>query len=636
MTANRFRQVRHLFEAVLERPTEGRTAFLDEATHGDLELRREVQQLLAAHSGSTGLLDYPALDAAGERWEGRRIGPYEILRELGRGGMGTVYLATRADHAFDRLVAIKVVRPEVNPEEVLRRFQRERQILAALDHPHIARLLDAGTTSDGLPYFVMEYVDGRPIDRYCDEMGLDIAGRLRLFEDVCDAVEYAHSQQVVHRDLKPANILVTDASNVKLLDFGIARLLTPDSNRPAEPVTRTELRLMTPEYASPEQVRGEPAGRTSDVYSLGVVLYELLTGTQPYQLRSRLLHEVVRVICEEEPTRPSTAVTQSATPELIQSRQATPDELRALLSGDLDSILLKALAKEQDSRYQSPQEFRDDLQRHCEGQRVSARANALRRPLAQVFKKHPLAVTAVATILLGLAGGWIRLDPMMTRFYAIMAGSFGLGAWLAIRYRIVPVPKQDYIRRIAYIVVTMLAINTLLVRLPNDRGETVITTTVVACALYMLWLTARWCLREHIAGPVLLDASPERRTLAYIGSALPFLCGILFAVQAFYAKQMFWMRVVVTGSQALSGVFALLTRQRTEVRQTGLFVDGAYFRWNRIRHYHWEAATSAHAVLNFKVSRRLPLSGSLKIPIATEHKEEMDRLLQEHLAEWPR
>jgi eukaryotic-like serine/threonine-protein kinase len=287
MTPERYRQIRNLFEAVVERPPEGRGEFLAEACAGDEELRAEIEGLLAAHAHDTDLLTAPAIPAWNpQRLEGRRIGPYAVLREIGHGGMGTVYLAARADRAFHKQVALKVVRAEAGSEEVLRRFQQECEILATLDHPNFARLLDGGSTLEGLPYFVMEYVAGEPIDTYCDRHKLNVAQRLELFRSVCAAVEYAHRKGIAHRDLKPGNILVTAEGTPKLLDFGIAKILRDSENQTVY-LTRSGLHLMTPEYASPEQVRGERITALTDVYSLGIILYELLTGHRPYRMRDR-------------------------------------------------------------------------------------------------------------------------------------------------------------------------------------------------------------------------------------------------------------------------------------------------------------------------------------------------------------
>jgi serine/threonine protein kinase len=281
---------------------------------GDEELRREVQSLLDSHGRAGSFIDRPSLFIASDEIEGddatidsgQRIGAYRIVRELGRGGMGAVYLAERADESYRKRVAIKLIKRGMDTDAVLRHFRNERQILANFDHPNIARLFDAGTTETGLPYFVMEYVEGVSIDNYCDVHGLSIPERLKLFCEVCAAVKYAHRQAVIHRDIKASNILVTTEGVPKLLDFGIAKILQRDGTEAT--ATMTLLRAMTPEYASPEQVRGERVTPASDVYSLGMVLYHLLTGQQPYRLKTRTPEEISRAIAEQEPTRPSTVV----------------------------------------------------------------------------------------------------------------------------------------------------------------------------------------------------------------------------------------------------------------------------------------------------------------------------------------
>jgi serine/threonine protein kinase len=273
MTPERWQQVKELLESALEREPSQRAAFLEEACAGDAELRKEVESLLSFHEQAESFIETPAVkitpelftDQATELMVGRHIGPYKILREIGHGGMGAVYLAVRDDDQYQKRVAIKLVKRGMDTDDIVRRFRNERQILASLDHPNIAKLLDGGTTDDGLPYFVMEHIEGAPIDKYCDTHKLSTVERLALFRTVCAAVHYAHQNLIVHRDLKPSNILVTADGTPKLLDFGIAKLLNPElSARTIDP-TRTELRLMTPEYASPEQIRGEPITTASDV-----------------------------------------------------------------------------------------------------------------------------------------------------------------------------------------------------------------------------------------------------------------------------------------------------------------------------------------------------------------------------------
>src|SRR5215813_14329780 len=296
MTPERWQQVEEIFQTALDLPEAKRESYLCEACAGDDTLRDEVVNLIAYHKTGDAVLQElapaqaqaQALDSLATDRDpliGRRVGAYRIEREIGRGGMGAVYEAVRADKEFSKRVAIKLVKRGMDTDFILRRFRKERQILAALDHPNIALLLDGGTTEDGLPYFVMEFIEGQPLYRYCDEHKLTIADRLRLFLSICDAVQYAHQKQVVHRDIKPSNVFVTSAGGVKLLDFGIAKLLNPNlvGDITHDP-TATAMLLMTPEYASPEQVQGGPIRPTTDVYSLGVLLYELLTGHRPYHL----------------------------------------------------------------------------------------------------------------------------------------------------------------------------------------------------------------------------------------------------------------------------------------------------------------------------------------------------------------
>jgi len=306
MTPERWQQVRGIFDQATSLPATERPAYLDQACTADPDLRREVDSLLLAHhEAGTEFLNTPAINLSrpAPSRVGRRIGAYNIIEEIGRGGMGEVYRAGRADGQYEKEVAIKLVRGGYNTASVLERFRHERQILASLDHPNIARLLDGGTTDEGLPYLVMELIEGTPIDQYCDAHKLGVNERLGLFVQVCSAVQYAHQRLVIHRDIKPGNILVTKEGVPKLLDFGIAKILDP-----AASAATTVAGPMTPEYASPEQIRGEPITTATDVYSLGVVLYQLLTGRSPYPKNTNVPHEFARAICEIEPERPSSVV----------------------------------------------------------------------------------------------------------------------------------------------------------------------------------------------------------------------------------------------------------------------------------------------------------------------------------------
>ncbi|HEU5039313.1 MAG TPA: protein kinase [Gemmatimonadales bacterium] len=394
MSGSRFERLEALFHEALPLSTEERAALLRRACRDDPTLGTEVERLLAAHDRAGGFIQVPAATLAGmgtadESLEGRRIGPYRVVRELGRGGMGAVYLAERADGAFTQRVAVKLIKRGMDTDHVLARFRAERQILASLNHPNLARLLDGGSTADGLPYLVMEYIEGQPIDAYADARHLSVADRLRLFLDVCDAVSHAHGQGVIHRDIKPLNILVTPAGDPKLLDFGIAKVLDDAADEVTSTVTG--LRLLTPEYASPEQVEGRHATAASDVYSLGVVLYELLTGRSPYRLPSRAPQDVAAAVCTTEPERPSAAVTRAPEPgtETVRRRRrdsaahaaatgaVTARQLSRLLRGDLDTIVLAALRKEPGRRYRSVAAFADDLRRHLDGRPVLARSEGV-------------------------------------------------------------------------------------------------------------------------------------------------------------------------------------------------------------------------------------------------------------------
>jgi non-specific serine/threonine protein kinase/serine/threonine-protein kinase len=384
--------------------------------------RRILDFPVTSGPSDTTRLDAPSDDPV----RGRRIGPYRLVRELGQGGMGAVFLAVRDDDVFHKRVALKLLKRGMDTDAIVRRFRTERQILAGLDHPNIARLLDGGTTDDGLPYLVMEFVEGAPLVEYANARGLDVAARLELFLPVCAAVQHAHQNLVIHRDLKPANVLVTAEGVPKLLDFGIAKLLNPEMAGQTLAPTAPGLQLMTPEYASPEQVRGETVTTTSDVYSLGVLLYEFLTGRLPYRLTSRAVSEIVRVVCEEEPVRPSEAVTRpvdvppadarpsggrpsDARPSGRSRSTGLPDSqrLQRRLEGDLDNIVLKALSKEPARRYASVDQFAEDLRRHLAGLPVLARQDTFGYRASKFVRRHRGAVTAGAAVLLALVTGLV-------------------------------------------------------------------------------------------------------------------------------------------------------------------------------------------------------------------------------------
>jgi eukaryotic-like serine/threonine-protein kinase len=440
----RRKRLGRLLDDALELESTERAAFLDGLGQEDAELRREVEALLHADAAAGEWLDRslashvaplldPSVPGRGSDESGpadgaapkdlfspaipRHVGPYRVLFEAGQGGMGAVYIAERDDGQYRKRVALKVVRDDLVAPRLVRGFIAERQILASLQHPGIAALLDGGVAESGAPYYVMEYVEGTRIDRWCDQERLGIRSRLELFVEVCDAVAYAHRNLVLHRDLKPANILVTSDGAVKLLDFGIARLIAPREAQ-AE-ATGTLLRWLTPEYASPEQVRGEPSSTVSDVYSLGVLLYELLSGRRPFQDREGFDHRLAQAIAEEEPPRPSVAASrrwpgekegQAVTPaEIAWRRGTTAVRLRRGLRGDLDAIVLQALQRQPDQRYATVEAFAADVRRHLSGRAVAAR-RASRAYMARRFAlryRVPISATT-AVVMAGLALGVVH------------------------------------------------------------------------------------------------------------------------------------------------------------------------------------------------------------------------------------
>jgi len=421
MTPERWQQVMHVLDAVILLDTTERDPYLDKVCADDPELRVEVESLVDSHkrAGSDFLnasavnLRPPVVGADPARARlGHRIGAYEVLEEIGHGGMGEVYRAVRADGQYTKKVALKLVRGGASTVSVLERFRYERQILAGLDHPNIARLLDGGTTEDGVPYLVMELVEGMPLDKFCDSRLLSITQRIELFRQVCAAVQYAHQRLVIHRDLKPGNILVSEDGAPKLVDFGIAKILDPSSA-----VETTFSRAMTPQYASPEQIRGESITTSTDVYSLGVVLYQLLTGHSPYRVGGRASHELSRAIIDTEPERPSLIVLQGqevrieggakhlTAEDVSHVRGSSPRRLRRRLSGDLDNILLKALRKEPERRYASVEQFDEDLRRHLAGLPVTALKDSWGYRALKFTRRHTVAtlstIVACVALILG-------------------------------------------------------------------------------------------------------------------------------------------------------------------------------------------------------------------------------------------
>ncbi len=410
MTPERWQRIGSLFERALDLPTGERAAFLGYECANDPALEREVLALLEADASPHPDLDDEKSVLLNQQnplfEEDEQLGPYRLLHPLGEGGMGTVYLAYRED--VDQFAAIKFVRPGILSPQSIARFRYERRILARLSHTHIARFLDTGLTQRGLPYVIMEYVEGEPLDLYCDTHQLTIDDRLRLFQQAGHAVQYAHQNFIVHRDLKPSNILVTQDEAgqplVKLLDFGIAKLLDEADEQPG--LTRTGFRIMTPDYAAPEQVKGEPVSAATDVYSLGVVLYELLTGQRPYDLTNKTAFEAEQIILETQPEKPSQVVSQETTSTNPATRGTTTPNWQRTLQGDLDVICLKALRKDTERRYASAEAFVDDVKRYLAGLPVTAQPDRMGYRVSKFVKRNMALVSAsvlIAVLILGYA-----------------------------------------------------------------------------------------------------------------------------------------------------------------------------------------------------------------------------------------
>jgi serine/threonine protein kinase len=422
---NDWEKVVEIFERAIELAPAERAAFLDRVCLEE-NVRGEVEAMLAADERADAFIESPAVAAASASLlknkfsapetvspVGTKIGAYRLTREIGRGGMGAVYAAERADGEFKKRVAIKLIRSgTMDSEFIVRRFRRERQILAELNHPFIARLLDGGTTADNLPYLIMEFIEGDTLLEYAEKNRLTVAERLRLFEQICRAVEYAHNQNVLHRDLKPSNILIATDGTPKLLDFGIAKITgAEESNGEYTETALTGKWLMTPEYASPEQVRGEPLTPASDVYSLGVVLYNLITGEAPYKFPSRAPHEISRVICEVAPLRPLSVSGQLLKPESLINARPITNNGRLTTDNRLERIVLKSLRKDSAERYQTAREFAEDIGNYLQREPVAAidyqnktsdaeKKSERRRKIWRGFLQIPLGILAVVVVLL--------------------------------------------------------------------------------------------------------------------------------------------------------------------------------------------------------------------------------------------
>jgi serine/threonine-protein kinase len=415
--AEAWARLQPLVDRALDLEEPARSAFVDDLVRTDPQAGRRLAQFLrqadaALEPVERALSRQPALVVAAlsETDEGlllpSRIGPYLVRGTIGRGGMGTVLLAERADGEFEQQVALKLVKKGMDSAEILERFRTERQIVARLQHPHIARLLDGGATPDGQPWFAMEHVAGQALAAYCDERRLTTEARVRLFLQVCDAVDYAHRNLVVHRDLKPSNVLVTADGQAKLLDFGIAKVLDPDGDDAT--VTRRESRALTPAYAAPEQLRGEPVTTATDVYSLGVTLYELLSGHRPFALPGASRPAVEKAVLEHEPDPPSRAAARGdadARDQVAAARGTTADRLARTLRDDLDTIVLTAIRKAPERRYASARALADDLRRSQVGLPVVARPDTLAYRTSRFVRRHRVGVAAAALVVVSIAGG---------------------------------------------------------------------------------------------------------------------------------------------------------------------------------------------------------------------------------------
>jgi len=422
MNPEKWQKIKAIFNEAVELDSAECEAFLKDQTDADAEILTEVRKLLAAEKENNFAEPVANLsnlwqDEKAEDFLGKEIGDYKILREIGRGGMGIVFEAVREKDDFSQTVALKLLKRGMDSDAMLRRFRHERQILASLEHPNIAHLLDGGRTTDGLPFFAMEFVKGEPLDEYCDEKNLTTHERLRLFLQICAAVQFAHSRLVVHRDLKPTNILVTENGTVKLLDFGIAKILSTENELQNQTVT--SLGMMTPQYASPEQIRGEIVSTSSDIYSLGLILYELLTGASAYSFPNNRADEMAKVICEIEPLRPSSVVsgqhpaigetTKDNEQQTKNNGQITNPKSKIQnpksLKGDLDNIILKSLRKEPSRRYASVEQFAGDISRHLEGLPVIARADTFSYRFEKFVSRNRVSVVAGILVFLTLIGG---------------------------------------------------------------------------------------------------------------------------------------------------------------------------------------------------------------------------------------
>jgi len=421
MNTERWEKIGIIFDEALKLGEPERSDFIKSACGDDIEMMNEVKSLIQADFDVPSVLKAQVADAVNIRsqinYEGKIIGNYKVIKQIAEGGMGSVFLAERADGQFEQKVALKIIKPGMNSNEIIKRFLSERQILARLQHPNIAKLLDGGLTDDNLPYFTMEYVEGEPIDEYCDKNNLTVEERLKIFITVCSAIQYAHHNLVIHRDIKPSNIMIKKDGTVKLLDFGIAKVLSEDTLNEGENLTQTGLHVMTPEYASPEQIKSEHITTSTDIYSLGLVLYELLTGEKVHKIKNYSPLEMEKAICYTQPQKPSSTIKSVQTKDKLKAdqisikRNTLPDKLKKKLSGDLDNICLTALRKEPENRYSSVELFRQDIENFLQERPVTARQSTINYRTKKFVLRHKVAVVSTLLIFLIIAS--------LTTFYTI-------------------------------------------------------------------------------------------------------------------------------------------------------------------------------------------------------------------------
>ena len=597
------------------------------------------------------------------RFEGQKLGAWEILREIGRGGMGTVYLARRADGSFQMTAAIKILTAAFADEERKKRFSQEREIVARLSHPNIARLLDGGTTEDGLPYLVMEYVNGQSLTSWCDARRAPLEERLGLLGELCEVVQYLHEHGVVHRDLKPANILVDSEGKIKLLDFGISKLLGPLGDETML-ATQSGLHLLTPEYASPEQVKGEPVTPQTDIYALGVVAYELLTGRRPYHLRSRIMHEILRAICEEEPTRPSTAVTREGRalngavidPEDVgRLRKSSPERLKVALQGDLDDVLLKALRKAPERRYRTARLFAEDLSAWKKGQPVMAHGESwgmrFWRKLNEYRVAVILSVAGIALVTSGAVTIHLAAIPYIAAAMAI------LGLWFAVTD-----PRLGQLVARARPVLTVFAavlMFWMVIRLSNSEpGKALISFLIAGCLIVALSTTIpNWFWRHRWAGDLILDASTPR-SLWYLAAVFITFTGLMGKV----SHGVNFGDMVLPGTLVVINVLNWIFVGRTEFRKRGILSGGRLISWDEIDSWTWEDAEqfseagrlqvvnpfrgqttivsrpnwlSAPVTLRIKKHGLFQFARPISIRISSRYFDEVNSLMNRYLGEWP-